>query len=297
MITIGILTRNKGYHYRALEAAFAARGAAVRAFGVDSLPGGVGVATKKDTPFRCDGFIQRAMPGGSLEQIVFRMDALYAMENRGMPFLNSPKAMERTVDKFYTSFLLQHNSIPTPRTLATESAQEAMEAFLLLGKNVVTKPLFGSGGVGMLHLTDADQAWQAFQSLAQEQRVIYLQEFIPCGNRDVRVLVLGGEIIAAMERQGQDFRANLSQGGTARSYAPHAAEQELALRAAAALGTDCAGVDLLVDNNGRVMVCEVNGSPGFQGLVCATGVDVAGCIAHFLLKKCANQPVRLLSPP
>lgn len=293
MITVGILTQNRGYHYHALEAALMACGAAVRAFDVAALSGGVDVATGKETPDACGGFIQRAMPGGSLEQIVFRMDALYAMENRGVVFLNSPKAMERTVDKFYTSFLLRQNDIATPRTLATESPEEAMEAFALLGCDVVTKPLFGSGGNGMLHLTDADEAWHAFQALAQEQRVIYLQEFIPCRNRDVRVLALGGEIVACMERRGHDYRANINQGGTAHPYVPDATERDLALRAARAVGTDCAGVDLLRDSSGRVLVCEVNGSPGFQALTAATGVDVAGAIAQFLLKKCANPSAQL----
>ena len=93
-----------------------------------------------------DLVLVRAVPGGSLEQVIYRMDALHQLENLGIRVVNSPGAIEKMVDKYYTSSLLQKAGLQVPETLVCEDLGSAVEAFQALGKDVVIKPLFGSRG-------------------------------------------------------------------------------------------------------------------------------------------------------
>ena len=188
-----------------------------------------------------------------------------------MPCLNSPRAIERTVDKFLASALLARAGVPTPRTIACERPEDALEAFAELGGDVIVKPLFGSMGAGMTRVDDADVAYRVFHALALERAVYYLQETLPHDGRDVRAFVVGGRVLAAIERIGIGWRANLARGARAHATELTAEQERVCLQAAAALGVDYAGVDLLGE-----YVLELNGIPGWHGLQAATGADVAG---------------------
>ena len=120
--------------------------------------------------------IVRGIPRGSLEQVIFRVDALHALVERGVTCVNGPRAIERTVDKFLASALLARAGVPTPRTIACERPEDALEAFEELGGDVIVKPLFGSMGAGMTRVDDADVAYRVFHALALERAVYYLQE-------------------------------------------------------------------------------------------------------------------------
>jgi len=190
-------------------------------------------------------------------------------------------AIERAIDKYLASALVAAAGVPTPRTVACERAEDALEAFAALGSDVIVKPLFGSMGFGMARVEDPDIAQRVFRALEIERAVYYLQETVPHDGVDVRALVVGERVVAAMERVGTGWRANLSRGARARPVDLDEARAELCVRAAAALGADYAGVDLLRAADGRDFVLEVNAIPGWHGLEQATGVDVAAAlVAH-----------------
>jgi RimK family alpha-L-glutamate ligase len=170
--------------------------------------------------------------------------------------------------------------VPTPRTIACERAEDALDAFEELGGDVIVKPLFGSMGAGMTRVDDADVAHRVFHALALERAVYYLQETLAHGDRDLRGFVLGGRVLAAIERHGSGWRANLARGATARPTQLSAEQERLCLQAAEVLGADYAGVDLLRAADGREYVLELNGIPGWRGLQEATGADVAAALVE-----------------
>lgn len=231
-----------------------------------------------------DAVLARIIPNGSLEQIIYRVDALHWLENRGVKVMNSPRAIERCVDKFYTSALLREAGIDTPETVVCERMDDAMAAVREMG-DVIVKPLFGSMGHGMVRVSDPETAYRVFRALELARAVFYLQRVVEHGGCDVRAFVVGDRVAAAIERRARDggWRTNISLGGEARAIDLSPAWSELALTAARAVGADYAGVDLLPASDGTVHVLEVNGIPGWSGAQKATSVDIAGAIVDHLL--------------
>lgn len=250
---------------------------------VATIGGRPGIRGATEELDRADGVLARIIPSGSLEQIIFRVDALHCLEERGVRVMNSPRAIERTVDKLWTSALLERCGLPTPRTVVCESADEAMAAYRELGDAIV-KPLFGSMGLGMVRVTDEEMAYRVFRTIEQIRGVYYLQETVEHDGRDIRAFVIGGAVFGAIERRAEGWRTNLARGGSARAVQLSAEWTTLALRAAAAVGAEYAGVDLLPGKDGTVSVLEVNGIPGWQGLQEATGLDVAGALIDQLTR-------------
>jgi RimK family alpha-L-glutamate ligase len=300
-----------GWHVAALERAGAARGHRVRSLPFDALAARVGGDTAStagqgqgngnvhgsgsgnDTRLRAaghaldqaDAVLVRIVPRGSLEQIVFRMDALHRVEALGIPVVNPPAAIERTVDKLYTSFLLEDAGVPTPRTIVAERETDARAAFRELGGDVVVKPLFGANGRGMVRVTDEEIAFRVFRALELERAVYYVQQTVPHPGRDIRAFVIGGKVIAAAWRYARaegGWRTNLARGGRAEPAELSPEWAELCVRAAEAVGAEYAGVDLLPAADGRVWVLEVNGVPGWKGVQAATGVDVPAAILRHI---------------
>jgi RimK family alpha-L-glutamate ligase len=232
---------------------------------------------------RADGVFARIIPSGSLEQIIFRVDALHRLDDRGIPVMNPPRAIERTVDKFWTSALLEQCGLPTPETIVCESAEEAFAGFRALG-DVIVKPLFGSMGLGMVRVSDEEMAFRVFRAIEQIRGVYYLQRTIDHAGRDIRAFVVGGRVLGAIERRAEGWRTNLARGGSARPVRLSDEWAGLAVRAAAAVGAEYAGVDLLPARDGQVYVLEVNGIPGWQGLQEATGIDVAAALIDHLAR-------------
>lgn len=287
---LAVLAARAGWHTRELERAALARGhqAVVLPYEgliarVGSLPGMRSLETELDV---IDLVLARIIPSGSLEQIIFRVDALHRLEDRGVPVVNSPRAIERTVDKFWTSTLLEQCGIPTPDTVVCDDAEAAFSAFRELG-DVIVKPLFGSMGLGMVRIADEEMAYRVFRTIDQIRGVYYLQRMIEHDGVDLRAFVIGGRLIGAIERRSQGWRTNLARGGTAQSVRLTDSQRSLAVRAAAAVGADYAGIDLLMGRDGTTYVLEVNGIPGWKGLQQATGLDVAGELIEYLTTRAA----------
>jgi ribosomal protein S6--L-glutamate ligase len=230
-----------------------------------------------------DAVLVRTMPPGSLEQVVFRMDALHRLQARGVAVLNPPAAVETCVDKYLATARLEAAGMRVPPTIVCQHADAALEAFAALGGDVVVKPLFGSEGRGMVRVADSDLAWRTFRTLERTQSVLYLQQFIAHPGWDLRGFVLGGRVIAAMRRLGRNgWRTNVAQGGAAEPARLTSAQEELILRAARAVGAPVAGVDLLPGPSGEWYVLEVNAVPGWRALAPVAGVDVALEMLRFL---------------
>jgi RimK family alpha-L-glutamate ligase len=280
-----ILASREGWHTQELTRALDARGhswALVPYEGLTaSLGGRPGLRSGVAELDHADVVLPRIVPAGSLEQIVFRMDALHRLSERGVRVVNTARAIERTVDKFWTSALLEQCGLPTPDTIVCESPEEAMAAFRALG-DVIVKPLFGSMGLGMVRVADEEMAYRVFQTIETIRGVYYLQRTIDHDGRDMRVFVLGGRILAAIERRAPGWRTNIARGAVGHPITLPPGWAELALRAAAAVGAEYAGVDLLPARDGGVFVLEVNGVPGWEGLQRATGLDVAGALVDHL---------------
>src|SRR3954454_19631175 len=294
---VAIMGSTGGWYAERLERALTSRGhvcgfAPVTRM-VGRIEGGVAVRGRELALDACDVVLVRGIPRGSLEQVIFRMDALHALAAVGVRAVNGAPAIERTVDKFLASALLAAAGIPTPRTIACERAGDALAAFAELGGDVIVKPLFGSMGAGMTRVDDADVAYRVFQALALERAVYYLQEALPHDGRDLRAFVVGGRLLAAIERIGTGWRANLARGARARATELSAEQERLCVEAAEALGADYAGVDLLRAADGRDYVLEVNGIPGWHGLQSATGADVADAlVAHVEAVVSEARPAR-----
>ena len=276
-----ILAAREGWHTRELTRALGARGHTGAIVPYEGLVASIGcrsgLRSRAADLDRADAVLARIIPSGSLEQIIYRVDALHRLEDRGVRVMNSPRAIERTVDKFWTSALLEQCGIPTPDTIVCETNEEAFAAFRELG-DVVVKPLFGSMGLGMIRVSDEDMAFRVFKTIEQIRGVYYLQRAIAHDGRDLRAFVIGGRVLAAIERRSDGWRTNISRGGTARPVELPEAWRALAVRAAAAVGAEYAGVDLLPALDGTAYVLEVNGIPGWRGLQEATGVDVADAV-------------------
>ena len=190
-------------------------------------------------------------------------------------------AVEAAVDKYLTLALLSAAGLAVPATWAGESATDALNAFDVLGSDVVVKPLFGSEGRGMFRVSDRELAWRSFHALERTGAVIYLQRFIRHPGHDVRVFVLGGSVLGSMRRHATagEWRTNVSLGGRAEPCPLDAEAERLAIDAARALGAAMAGVNLIPDlDRGRLTILEVNAVPGWRALSRVTGIDVASAV-------------------
>lgn len=222
-----------------------------------------------------DAILVRSMPPGSLEQVVFRMDALAQLEALGVAVINPAKSIETAVDKFLAAVRLQEAGFLVPPTIVCQTASDALAAFDLLGGDVVVKPLFGGEGRGITRVTDAAVARRVFMALEQIGAVLYVQQFIPHDGVDWRLLVVGDEVFGMRRINGDDWRTNISLGARPAPLKVTAELAQMARRAATAVGAAVAGVDLLPDRDGRLYALEVNAVPGWRALAEVTGVDIA----------------------
>jgi ribosomal protein S6--L-glutamate ligase len=284
---IVVLSSGEGWHVRDLRRAAGSTGHAVEAVDFRKLSAAVDCHCSEQDALRFlngyDGILVRTMPPGSLEQVVFRMDLLHVLHDRGIRVLNPPRAVEACVDKYLTSARLARAGIRVPPTIVCQTADAALEAFAALGLDVVVKPLFGSEGRGMIRINDPEVAWRTFHTLERLQAVLYLQRFIRHPGWDLRVFVLGERILGAMRRHSRgDWRTNVAQGGRAELAHIEPEAEALALRSAAASGARVAGIDLLTGPEGDWYVLEVNAVPGWRALAPVIGVDVAAAIIAYL---------------
>ena len=203
----------------------------------------------------------------------------------GTPVVNGAKAIAAARHKFHSLRILAQHGLPIPPSLTVGSATFLENAVAEVGNYpFILKPFHGTHGTGVMLLDTPTSLTSAVDALCDLHQDYVIQSFIEeAAGVDIRVLVVGGEAVAAMKRSAPpgEFRANIHKGASGEAVALSDEYTRLAIEAAAALELEVAGVDLLQTNEGPV-VLEVNPSPGFEELESVTGIDIAGVIIEFV---------------
>jgi len=192
--------------------------------------------------------------------------------------LNESVAITRARDKLRSLQLLAREGIAMPVTGFAHSPDDTSDLIKMVGgAPLVVKLVEGTQGIGVVLAETRQAAESVIDAFRGLNAHILVQEFIKeAQGRDIRCLVIGGKVVGAIERHARegDFRSNLHRGGKAYKVQITDSEREIAIRAAATLGLDVAGVDILRAERGP-LVMEVNASPGLEGIEKATGCDIA----------------------
>jgi len=225
----------------------------------------------------------------------YGLAVLRQFEMMGVYPLNESVAIGRSRDKLRSMQLLAQAGVGLPVTAFAHDPKQTDQVLEMVGgAPVVIKLLEGTQGIGVVLAETNNSARSIIEAFRGANVNILVQEFIKeAGNSDIRIIVVGGKVIAAMERSGAegDFRSNLHRGGSSKGIRISPEERSTAIRSAKRMGLNVAGVDLLRSNHGPV-VMEVNSSPGLEGIEAATGVDVAGAIIDFLVKNAAPNKTK-----
>jgi ribosomal protein S6--L-glutamate ligase len=282
---IGILSRKRSlYTTGRLIAAAKTRGH--RAVVLDTLACTLGLEKDKATLY------YQGEPVPPLDVVIPRIGAsitayglsvVNQLDMMGVPVLNNSIPIARSRDKLRCLQLLARFGVDIPRTVMTHDRKEVPEALKRIGGlPAILKLIQGTQGVGVMiahSLGEIEGILDTMKDLGQE---ILLQEFIyESRGRDVRALVIGDRVVAAMRRQARagEFRSNLHRGGEGKPVTLQPAYADAAVRATRIMGLELAGVDMLETKSGP-KVMEINSSPGFEGLEEATGLDIAGLIVE-----------------
>lgn len=230
----------------------------------------------------------RGVAGGTLPQVITRLNVLHMLTRQGVRIYNQTQAIERTVDKAMTSFLLRMHGVATPATWVCESrvhTEIIRQQAANNGQQLVLKPLFGSQGQGVRKLLHGEPLPVPMQQYVDG--VYYLQQLIETADQphDYRVFVVGGKVIAAMKRMGESWVNNVASGGRCEAVQPSEQMQALALKAAQAVDIDYCGVDIIQAAGGEYYVLEVNSIPAWRGLQGVTDFNIAEVLVDDFLSK------------
>jgi [lysine-biosynthesis-protein LysW]--L-2-aminoadipate ligase len=238
---------------------------------------------------------QRGLPWDlALNREIGHVRATYAarcLTAANVEVVNSADATEVCGDKWRSTVVLQAAGLPTPRTALGLTPQATLAALDSLGYPALVKPLVGSWGRLVAPLPDRAGAEAVLEYAAAlpgpQSHIGYVQELIDKPGRDIRVVVVGGEVLGAVYRIGESLRTNVALGGRTRPCEVTPEITKLSVDAAHAVGADIAGVDLIEDRDGRLLVLEVNHRVEFTGFQSALGdrVDVADRIVDHLTER------------
>ncbi len=294
---IAMMTRNASlYSHKRLKEAAEARGHELDF--VNTLRCSMNIASRRPEIYydgqklpRYDAVIPRI--GASVT--FYGLAVLRQFEMQGVYPLNESVAIGRSRDKLRSMQLLARDGIGLPVTTFAHDPKQTEEVVKLAGgAPLVIKLLEGTQGIGVV-LADTDRSAKSVIEAFRGAGVnILVQEFIKeAGGTDIRAIVVGGKVVAAMQRTGAEgeFRSNLHRGGSAKPISISPEERSTAIRAAKTMGLNVCGVDMLRSNHGPV-VMEVNSSPGLEGVEKATGKDIAGMIIAFIEKNAKDGATR-----
>jgi tetrahydromethanopterin:alpha-L-glutamate ligase len=295
--TILVVSDQRDWHARQMEAAFTAAGARVERIdlahcGFDTCsPSGLSLPVLGSR--LPDAVHVRTLSAGSFEAVTKRLGVLHALTKLGVVVWNDARAIERCVDKSMTSFLLAQAGVPTPPTWtmeSTEAARALVERETPRGL-LVLKPLFGAQGKGLRLIRQLED----LPGPEDVAGVYYLQQFQPSATQDFvdyRLFVLHGCVIAAMMRRAATWITNVKQGGQPLAVALDPKMERLAIAAAEAVGAEIAGVDVLVTAHGGPTVLEVNSMPAWSGLQKVSKRNIAEAIASALVHELVHRPAQ-----
>lgn len=234
------------------------------------------------------GAFVRGVSGGSLEEVIYYLDILHALEALGVVVFNNTRSVERSVDKGMTSFLLRKHGLKTPNAIISSDIhymRNKLREGFSQGHKYVLKPIFGSQGKGLQLVCSAAE----LVDYSEFHGVMYAQEFIETGYSvgvDYRVFIIRDQVVASMRREGVNWISNVAQGAKPQSVKLAAEVEQLAIHAMQVVGMDYAGVDLIQDRQGEFWVTEVNSVPAWHGLQQTTSLPIARLIAEEFLASC-----------
>lgn len=235
------------------------------------------------------------IPRCGSETSYFTLAVLRHFERQGVAIANGPTAIESVADKLQTLQILGGAKLPIPKTILGKFPTDVNFIERELGFPVVVKKLRGTRGAGVVLCNDKaqfDDLANLLDGVTAATDFLFQQYIKASHGRDVRILVIDGKVVAAMERQSNDggFKSNISLGGSAKPYTPTREMAELAVSVARELKLDVAGIDILFDKDGY-RICEANSAPGFQGLERACEIDVPELVFMAMGRK-FGLPVR-----
>lgn len=222
--------------------------------------------------------------GRSLTQLGIML--LKHLELMGIPSTLSMNGLLTARNKYLTLQALHAVNVNIPESVLIASRNRNEDLMEYLPPPIVLKLLTGTQGIGVMRVKDVKEAGPIIDTLSELDQMICLQKYVPNPGEDLRVFVAGAEVVAAMKRKAapHEWRSNIHIGGRGIAYKLSSTESETAIQAAEAVGVELAGVDL-ISVKGKPYVIEVNASPGFRGLLAATGINAADKIAAYAISK------------
>ena len=222
----------------------------------------------------------------------FNLSVLRQFERLNVPTLPNSASIEASKDKMYANQIMAQAGLPIPKTMLTRFPCKAETVQKQVGFPCVMKVVTGSHGAGVFLCEDAKQfedLSELISSLEAKSSMI-VQEYVKeSEGRDLRVIVIGGRVVGAMQRKSTDgsFKANISRGGQGEAYDVDDQMELLAIQTAKVLDLDIAGVDLLFHSDGY-RICEANSSPGFQGFEEALDINVPQKVFDYVKLRCGG---------
>jgi ribosomal protein S6--L-glutamate ligase len=189
-------------------------------------------------------------------------------------------------NKYLALQALHAAGIRIPESILIASRNRSEDLMEYLPPPIVLKLLTGTQGIGVMRVRDLKEAGPIIDTLSELDQMICLQKYMPNPGEDIRVFVTGGEVVAAMKRRAaaHEWRSNIHIGGQGIAHKVTNEESEISIKAAEAVGVEIAGVDLISVED-KPYVIEVNASPGFRGLLSATGINAAENIVDYAVSK------------
>jgi [lysine-biosynthesis-protein LysW]---L-2-aminoadipate ligase len=242
--------------------------------------------------------LDEPIPGyhGALVREISHYRAYYAaclLEHVGVPAVNDSRAIATCGDKLLTTLALRAAGVPTPGTLIALKPEPALDALSAFGYPAVVKPLIGSWGRLAARLADRETAQAVLEHRAalpgSHSKITYIQRYIDKPDRDIRGLVAGEEVLGAIYRNSEHWRTSTADAASTVSSCPVTAElAELLIKAGAALGPGCYGIDVLENRDGTLYVNEVNHTPEFHGAVSVLGEGLVDRYLDYVLSRLAE---------
>jgi [lysine-biosynthesis-protein LysW]--L-2-aminoadipate ligase len=277
-IRVGIIYTIYRWEEKELTRALKEKGAEVKLVHLEEQPIAIGIRS----PEEAEIYIQRSM----VRPLAPAVSA--AIESQCVRVINRSMATLAAQDKAISLSILSSRGIPVPRTYVTYGLGSIISAAKELGYPLVYKPSQGSWGRLVSLVRDEEMLRTVYEHREVIQdprmRIGLIQELVDKGDRDIRALVIGSRVVGAMYRIG-DFVTNYARGSEVAAAKLSPEVEDLAVRAVEALGLEVAGVDIFEKRSGGYLVNEVNPVPEFKGVATATGVDIAGLIAEYVISQ------------
>jgi len=229
-----------------------------------------------------DACLARPLGRKELSTFMFSINVLSALSQGGLPVVNDPSAYLLASSKLSQYLALTLHGLPVPYTESSLDAAGVLKS-VSSGTRLVEKPICGSRGIGVRRVSSGPGPLRA------QKAVVLYQQDLTRGNTDIRAFTVGHKVVAAMRRVSSSLAANISRGGKPEQVELDDELIRLAEAASRATGAEIAGVDLMLDRDGKPYVLEVNAQPDFIGLERVAEVDVALAISEYVVKRAQDR--------